>query len=224
MKKIILILIGLAFMLNFSFAQENTQVDPNSQENKTDFRQRLLFGLKTGVNYSNVYNTQGEKFDANPIFGIAAGVFVSVPIGKYLGFQPEILFSQHGFKATGMILENSYKFTRTTSYLELPLLFSFKPSPFLSILAGPQYSYLLKQNDVFANATTSIAQEQEFVNDNIRRNTFCFIGGADINLNHFVIGARVGWDLLNNNGDGTSTTPRYKNYWYQFTFGYRFYR
>jgi hypothetical protein len=33
---------------------------------------------------------------------------------------------------------------------------------------------------------------------------------------------RGSWDLKNNNGDGTSTTPRYKNVWYQATVGYRF--
>jgi hypothetical protein len=36
-------------------------------------------------------------------------------------------------------------------------------------------------------------------------------------MNNIVIGARAGWDLLNNKGDGTSTTPRYKNMWYQAT-------
>jgi hypothetical protein len=80
----------------------------------------------------------------------------------------------------------------------------------------------MKQKDVFANAFTTIEQETEFQNDNVRKNTLCFTGGADINLNHFVIGARVGWDLMNNNGNGTTTTPRYKNVWYQATVGFRF--
>jgi len=132
------------------------------------------------------------------------------------------LISQKGFKATGRILGGTYSFTRTTTYLDIPLLFSIKPSEFITLQVGPQYSYLLKQNDVFTNASTSIEQEQEFVNDNIRKNTLCFTGGADINLKHVVLGARAGWDILNNNGDGSSTTPRYKNVWYQATIGYRF--
>jgi len=90
-------------------------------------------------------------------------------------------------------------------------------------MAGPQYSYLLKQTDVFTNGSTSIAQEKEFENDNVRKNTLCFAGGMDINLKHIVLGVRAAWDVQNNNGDGSSTTPRYKNAWYQFTFGYRFY-
>ncbi len=192
------------------------------QDNSTDLRDKLNFGVKAGANYSNVYDAQGEAFQANPKLGLAAGVFLAIPIGKYLGVQPEVLFSQKGFQATGIILGNTYDFTRTTSYIDVPLLFAFKPSEFFTLLAGPQYSYLLNQKDVFANATTSIAQETEFVNDNVRKNTLCFLGGADLTLRHIVIGARAGWDFQNNNGDGTSTTPRYKNVWYQATVGYRF--
>lgn len=211
MKKIILIIGVVTTMANFSSAQE------------TDLRERLIFGLKAGVNYSNVYDTQGEEFQADPKLGLAAGAFLAIPIGKYLGIQPEVLYSQKGFRATGRILGGNYEFTRTTSFIDVPLLVSFKPSEFLTILAGPQYSYLIKQSDVFANASTSILQEQEFENDNIRKNILCLTGGVDLTLKHIVLGARVGWDIQNNNGDGTSTTPRYKNVWYQATVGYRFY-
>jgi len=47
------------------------------------------------------------------------------------------------------------------------------------------------------------------------------VGGVDINLVNIVLGARVGLDMYNNNGDGTSTTPRYKNVWAQATVGFR---
>ena len=212
MEKQILIIAAVTAIANISSAQENT----------TDLRSKLKFGLKIGTNYSNVYDAKGEEFHADPRFGLAAGAFVAIPIGTYMGIQPEILFSQKGFKATGKILESTYKFTRTTSYIDVPVFFTLKPSEFLTVLAGPQYSYLVSQRDVFVNASTSIEQEQEFVNDNVRKNTLCFTGGGDITLKHVVIGARVGWDLLKNNGDGTSTTPRYKNVWYQATIGYRF--
>jgi hypothetical protein len=44
----------------------------------------------------------------------------------------------------------------------------------------------------------------------------------DFNLNQFVVSGRAGWDLQKNNGDGTSTNPRYKNVWYQATIGLKF--
>jgi hypothetical protein len=189
----------------------------------TTAQEQLAFGLKVGTNYSNVYDSEGEEFDANAKFGLAAGAFLSIPIGKFLGIQPEVLFSQKGFKATGRMLGSTYDLKRTTNYIDVPLLVAIKPIKAITLLAGPQFSYLLKQKDTFSNETTNFQQEQEFKNDNIRKNTLCFIGGLDFNLEHTVISARAGWDLSNNNGDGTSTTPRYKNAWVQATVGYRFY-
>ena len=211
MKKTLIILISITAIYNNSNAQEST-----------DFRNKLVFGLKIGGNYSNVYDAQGEQFNTNPKVGLAGGAFLAIPIGKYLGVQPEILFSQKGFRAKGNLLGSAYTFTRTTNFIDIPLLFAFKPNEFLTILAGPQYSYLMKQRDVFTNTITSYSQEQEFSNGNVRKNIMGFVGGVDITLNHFVIGARVAWDVQNNNGDGTSSSPRYKNVWYQATIGYRF--
>jgi hypothetical protein len=225
MKKLILVIAALAFVGYYSKAQENNvnPVNNNTQQNNNnnDSRDKFQAGLKAGLNYSNVYDTKGEEFKTDAKFGFATGFFLAVPIGKFLGIQPEVLYSQKGFKATGIILNNTYDVTRTTSYIDVPLLASLKPVEYITLLAGPQYSYLIKQRDVFENATSTIEQEQEFKNDNLRRNTLCFLGGFDINYYHLVISTRVGWDILNNNGNGTTTTPQYKNVWYQLTLGYR---
>jgi hypothetical protein len=79
---------------------------------------------------------------------------------------------------------------------------------------------LLKQKDVFENPLTTVEQQNEFKNDNIRKNILGFIGGVDVNVGKVIIGARAGWDIQNNNGDGTSTNPRYKNAWTQATIGF----
>jgi Outer membrane protein beta-barrel domain len=192
-------------------------------QDDVDNRTKLAFGLKVGANYSNVYDSEGEDFEADPKLGFATGAFLSIPIGKYMGIQPEVLFSQKGFEATGRILGGGYNLTRTSNYLDVPLMFAVKPAPFLTLLAGPQFSYLISQKDAFKNGTSTIEQEKEFENDNIRKNTLCFLGGVDINISHVVLSARAGWDIQNNAGDGSSSTPRYKNVWYQATVGYRFY-
>jgi hypothetical protein len=215
MKKIILMLITATSISTISNAQDDLRID---------YRERFMVGIKAGANYSNVYDTKGEDFKTDPKFGLATGVFISIPINKYVGLQPEVLFSQKGFKANGRFLNNTYTLTRTTNYIDIPLLLALKVSSFVTIVAGPQYSYLISQKNEFANATTTIEQEREFDNDNIRRNMFCFTGGIDITLQHIVIGTRIGWDMQENRGDGTATTPRYKNSWLQATIGYRFYK
>lgn len=212
MKNILLILPFIAAVTTIGYAQSNSE----------DGRQKVQAGIKAGINYSNVYDSKGDEFKANAKVGFAGGVFFSIPLGKYLGIQPEVLFSQKGFQATGRLLGSSYDFTRTSNYIDVPLFLAIKPVRFLTLLVGPQFSYLLKQKDVFANGIGTVQQQQEFQNDNIRKNTLCFIGGADINISHLIIGGRVGWDSMNNNGDGTSSTPRYKNTWLQATLGIRF--
>ena len=215
MKKIVIIASLFLTTTSVIFGQDGA--------NETDNREKFQFGLKAGLNFSNVYDAKGEKFNADGKFGLAGGLFIAIPIGKYLGVQPEIMFSQKGFKGSGTMLGSDYSFTRTTNYIDIPLQFALKPSEFITLLAGPQISFLMSQKDVFNSTLVSYTQEQQFKQDNIRKNTFGVIGGFDINIKHFTFGARVAWDLQTNAGDGTSTTPRYKNVWFQGTIGYKIY-
>ena len=148
MKKISLLTLMLASLTSIGVAQDGSS--------ETDNREKFQFGLKAGLNYSNVYDEKGDEFNANAKFGLAAGAYMNIPMGKYLGIHPGVLVSQKGFQATGMILGSRYDFTRTTTYIDVPLLFALKPSEFFTLVAGPQYSYLIHQRDVFANATTTI--------------------------------------------------------------------
>jgi hypothetical protein len=209
MKKIILLVVAVAFMANII----------NAQDNSTDSREKLQFGMKAGVNFSNVYDSKNQEFNTDFKSGFAIGAFLAIPIGTIIGLQPEILFSQKGYKVTGTFLTADYKFTHTTNYIDVPLLFALKPSANVTLLAGPQYSFLIKQKDVFTSGSFTADEQQTFNND---RSVLCFVGGIDFSLNRFVVSGRAGWDLQNNNGDGTTTNPRYKNVWYQATLGFKF--
>jgi hypothetical protein len=211
MKLSVIIIITLSCLfVNQAFSQSDTHSNT------------MFIGAKVGFNYSNVWDSQGEEFRADSKLGFAIGGFISIPLMEVLSFQPEILFSQKGFQGSGVLLGSNYELTRTSNFLDIPLLVGFKMAPFITILAGPQFSYLMKQTDEFSNSLTTFEQEQEFKNDNIRDNTYGLVGGADVNFDKIIIGARLGWDISNNNGDGTSSTPRYKNTWWQLTAGFRF--
>ena len=208
MKRLLLLSVGIiGFALSDSLGQKT--------------RDEFSIGIKVGSNYSNVFDSKGEQFVADGKYGLAAGAFLSLPVGKLIGIQPEVIYSEKGFKATGAFLGSNYSATRTTTYIDVPILLAIKPISYLTILAGPQYSFLIKQNNNFTGTLAAIDQQKIFDNDNIRKNVLGLTGGVDINLSSFVVSARAGWDVQNNNGDGTSTTPRYKNAWYQATIGYR---
>ena len=109
------------------------------------------------VNYAKVYDAKGDDFIAEPKWGFAGGAFLSIPIGTYIGIRPEVMFSQKGFKATGNVIGLPYNLTRTTTFIDVPLFLSLKVSEFITVMAGPQFSYLIKQVDSFGNGTTTIA-------------------------------------------------------------------
>ena len=213
MKKVILTVAAIILMVSNLSAQD---------DNHGDTRDHLHFGVKAGVNLSNLYDSQRQEYNADSKLGFVGGIFISIPIlDKIIGIQPEVLFSQKGFSASGSVLGADVSFTRTTNYIDVPIFVAFKPIENITLLFGPQYSYLLKQKDVFDNPISDIVLESEFENENIRKNTFSLTGGADFNLNNFVLSVRAGWDLFNNNGNGTSSTPRYKNVWGGLTLGVR---
>lgn len=182
---------------------------------------RISIGAKAGLNVSNIYESDGEA-SADPKVGFAVGGFLHIPLGQFFGIQPEMMFSQKGYQTSGSLLGMDFSSSRTSNYIDVPLLFAVKPAEMVTLLIGPQYSYLLKQTTNVITPVSNTTVVDEFTNDNIRRNTLGLVMGADINLFQFVIGARGGWDLYDNNGDGTSTTPRYKNVTGQLTLGYRF--
>jgi len=134
MKKSILIFAIIALSGFKSYSQTETTTTA------VDHRSNLTFGVKLGLNYSNVYNVQGENFVADAKFGVALGGFVSIPLGSFIGIQPEILYSQKGYKSSGTFLGTPYGMTRTTNFIDVPIYFVVKPVENISILFGPQYS------------------------------------------------------------------------------------
>ncbi|NDP28718.1 MAG: PorT family protein [Flavobacterium sp.] len=211
MKKVILMIALVTISVTTSNAQS-----------ATDNQNALSFGIKAGANYSNVYDSNSEDFVADGKFGFAAGAFVTIPFGKFIGIQPEIMYSQKGFKSSGTYFGSTYEMTRTTNFIDVPVLFAVKPIEQVTLLFGPQFSYLMKQKDEFTGGNISSTQQQDFDNNDITKNILGLTGGADFNMDNLVFGLRAGWDIKTNEGDGNSSTPRYKNMWYQATVGYRF--
>jgi hypothetical protein len=210
MKKSIIITCIISVFLYTGVAAENSSGE------------RATFGVKAGVNYSNVWDEQGQDFRADPKFGFAGGIFVGIPLGEHVGFQPELLVSQKGFQGSGTLIGMPYSYTKTTTYLDVPLQLQIKPGEMFVILLGPQYSFLLTEKNEYSFGANHSEQREEFENDNIRKNIFGFVVGSDVYVaQNIVLSGKMGWDILNNHGDGSSSTPRYKNRWLQFTLGFK---
>lgn len=214
--------ITLTILLTLSYGFGFSQDSPGEAASR-EAKRKIVPGIKAGINRSNVYDAQGLDFVASPKTGFAGGIFVALPIGSLLGIQPEVLVSQKGFSSSGIMFNEPYYLERTSTFLDIPLQLQIKPFRFFTLLGGIQYSFLMRQTDSFTRGEVTVAQSQAFANDNIRKNIVGGVLGFDINIRHFVLSGRSGWDFRANRGDGSYYTPRYKNVWLQATVGYRFY-
>jgi hypothetical protein len=218
MKKT-LILAGILF-LSWAVSRVSAQDNSNSGFGMGDDpRDVPSLGFRVGINASNIYDTKGDNFDYKSKVGLAAGAFLSLPLGKYIGLQPEVIYSQKGYKGSGSALSISYDYTRKADYIDVPLQLQIKPVRFVTLLVGPQYSFLIHKEFKLDSDLGGGSSSSDVDNDNIRKNILGLSIGADINLDRFVLSGRTAWDLQNNKGDGTSSSPRYRNFILQLTLG-----
>jgi len=175
-----------------------------------------------GANYSNVYDVDGGEFSASSKFGFVTGYFVSIPLVRNFGIQTEFLFSEKGFKASVNHLADTYKLTRTSSYIDIPVYASYKPSKYITVLAGPQYSFLLQERDQYSDKATATDQEFHFKNSSPGKSAVAISTGIDLTCSHVVIGARANWGVTRSKNDDTLYVPGYKDFCFQLTLGYRF--
>lgn len=213
LKKLFLapVLATALFSAQSIIAQDQT----SSSAYDMDSREELKIGIKAGANYSNVYSESGDDFVADGKVGFAGGIFVSIPLSQLVGIQPELMYSQKGFKTEGTFLDGKL----TTNYLDVPIHLQIKPSPNVSLLVGPQLSYLLSTKYEL-NGFSAI--DEENFDDNNNRVNLGLSAGVDFTVENFLISARGSWDLSEVNKDNTTSDINYKNQLFQLTLGYRF--
>lgn len=95
--------------------------------------QDVKFGVKTGLNVATI---RGNNLDVDPRVGLHIGGVAELNLTPKFSIQPELLFSQLG-------TENSNSKLRT-DYISLPIMAKYYLVKGFSIEAGPQFSFLVK--------------------------------------------------------------------------------
>jgi hypothetical protein len=108
--------------------------------------QEVKFGAKAGVNFASVGGDETGDLDGRTSFHI--GGVAEIVISEKFSFQPELLYSAQGAKASGSepgfgSFESEYKF----DYLNIPLMAKFYVAEGFSLEAGPQIGFLLSAKD-----------------------------------------------------------------------------
>lgn len=202
MKKIFILAIGL-FIATAANAQDG-----------------IKFGVKGGLNIANIIKDDGNNdFDTESKLGFNAGLTVEIPLIAGLAFTPEVLYAQKGYKQTSSFGE----FTRTTSFIDVPILASFRLGSSFNIVAGPQVSFLLSTKNKFENDFGSVEQTIDEESDRFKKSLVGGVVGFRYDINpKFDIHGRYALDFQKNNEDGSSNTPEFRNQVFSVGVGVKF--
>ncbi|MEJ8804529.1 porin family protein [Pontibacter sp. H249] len=116
------------------------------------FAQAQSFGIRGGANLSNLSGDLRNEDRYENKVGFHAGVTMNFGIvGDFFSIQPELLYSNKGFKNSDTEFSTPLGDYRRTgkvnyNYLELPILARIKAGP-IYFEGGPQASYLLSVNN-----------------------------------------------------------------------------
>ncbi len=182
------------------------------------------FGIKGGVNFSNIIKTNDRNFDTEFKPGLNAGLFVDIPVVKGLAFSPELMFSQKGYKTTGTsLLGTANEYSVTTNFIEIPILAKISPSDKFSIYAGPQVSFLASTKEKFTSGDATYQNTIRNENENLKKSLVGGVIGLGVGLtDQLSLQGRYALDFQKNNENGSSETPIYKNQVIQTSLAYRF--
>jgi hypothetical protein len=152
-------------------------------------------GVKGGLNLNRV---NGQSFNDAFDMGYMAGAFAEIDINKFIGIQPELLYSQTMTKRSSFSTLYNSRFTQAflidnaytrLNYLSVPVLLRLNLGKLITFNAGPQFGILMGQDkNVLTNA------ENAFKTGDISA-----VVGAQLNLSSFRIYGRYVAGLQNIN-------------------------
>ncbi|MEO8413371.1 MAG: outer membrane beta-barrel protein [Ginsengibacter sp.] len=139
--------------------------------------QSINYGLSIGANLTNMKGN-GIKNSFNA--GWFGGGFARIDLSEKWNLQPELLFNYaNNKKATNFI--NYYNINGNAqaseqiklSYINVPVLIGYKVSKLLTINVGPQYSFLVYDDENLVLSDKAVA---------VKRNDIGILAGVQVNV------------------------------------------
>ena len=139
-----------------------------------------LQSLNNVVDLSNGFITTKSKT------GISIGGYLNIPVSDKISFEPGLQYAQKGYTMQGNLKIDALKFLGANAsakveahYIDVPLVLKAEVAKGLSIYAGPQLSYLVK-NNLHLNAGVlgiSLYNNKIDITDNFNRVDMGIAGG-----------------------------------------------
>lgn len=140
-------------------------------------------GVKGGVNLNKL---DGKNFDSDFELGYQLGGFAYYNFTDFLGIQGEVLFNQTNTKITDNykdVFNDAFKKDKTLNYISVPVLLRLNSEGLITVVAGPQFSFLASGNETVLNNSKKL----------FKKTDFAFVAGAEVNIRPVTIFARYVW-------------------------------
>lgn len=158
--------------------------------------QGINLGIKGGA---TVYKIDGVSFSDEFNWGYHLGGVAELMWSKEWGIQPEVLFNESNTK-TGYSFDTLYRSVNPgtlkdvkLNFISIPVLLTWRPSPFISFQAGPNFSVMMSKD-------RTLLQDGA---EAFKSGSVSLIGGIQLNILSFRIYGRYGMGLTNLNNIDT---------------------
>lgn len=160
------------------------------------------FGIKGGLNLSQLFVDQPTVQDENMKIGYHLGFFAKMPLGDLLSLQPELLYTNTGSRITyggsnlaDLLGIDPGEVRFNLNYVQVPVALGINVGP-LNVHAGPYLSYLVSANVTDLN--TSDLNSTELIQldaDDFNRIDYGVLVGVGFDVGTVTIGARYNYGL-----------------------------
>jgi hypothetical protein len=179
-----------------------------------DFYQPKV-GFEAGLNIANTINSTNSNYSTNTVAGFNAGITFDIPVIYPFSIEPEVLYSQKGYKADTQFGQ----FTKRTSFIDVPVLAKFRIAPVFNLFIGPQFSYLLSTTNTYSNGF-STTNQQYYNNDT--KAYLDGVVGVSFDINRSIdLHARYTIDIEETDSNSNSYVPSYRNQVWQIGLGFK---
>jgi hypothetical protein len=128
--------------------------------NAQDSKNKSTAGIKGGYNLSSV-SFDGSS-ETEKLHGFHIGIYGESFLGEHFSIQPEILYSQQGYK----IVSNGGTYKQKLDYINIPVMFKLYPVKSFFLEAGPQVGFSISHKETFDAAFDLYDTSQEFEPEN----------------------------------------------------------
>jgi hypothetical protein len=151
--------------------------------------QSLKFGVKAGLNFSEMSNKNALYSGTSSATGFVGGVYGHAGI---LGFfvRPEVLFSQRKGAFTSTVDQTAV--INTLNYIDIPVLVGYKLA-FARFNFGPNFQFLASAKQ----KATQAAKDQNFSKDNFNESAIGFQAGVGVDVAKLSIDLRYDGNFNN---------------------------